>query len=79
MGAEIADIDFTPEEFMMLIDALAKFQIITHKLFELSHPEEQEHTLPNEVFNLVVKGRAVDLQELKKSIAKMAALVQRKN
>ena len=64
---------------MMLIDALAKFQIITHKLFELNHPEEQEHTLPNEVFNLVVKGRAVDLQELKKSIAKMAALVQRKN
>lgn len=35
--------------------------------------------MPNEVFNLVVKGRAVDLQELKKSIAKMAALVQRKN
>ena len=30
---------------MMLIDALAKFQIITHKLFELNHPEEQEHTL----------------------------------
>lgn len=35
--------------------------------------------MPNEVFNLVVKGRAVDLQELKKFIAKMAALVQRKN
>ena len=79
VGAEIADIDFTPEEFMMLIDALAKYQVITHKLFELNHPEEQEHTLPNEAFNLVVKGRAVDLQELKKSIAKMAALVQRKN
>ena len=79
VGAEIANIDFNPEEFMMLIDALAKYQIITHKLFELNHPEEQEHTLPNEVFNLVVKGRAVDLQELKKSIAKMAALVQRKN
>lgn len=79
VGAEIADIDFTPEEFMMLIDALAKYQIITRRLFELNHPEEQEHTLPNEAFNLVVKGRAVDLQELKKSIAKMAALVQRKN
>lgn len=79
VGAEIANIDFTPEEFMMLIDALAKYQVITHKLFELNHPEEQEHTLPNEAFNLVVKGRAVDLQELKKSIAKMAALVQRKN
>ena len=79
VGAEIANIDFTPEEFMMLIDALAKYQVITHKLFELNHPEEQEHTLPNEAFNLVVKGRAVDLQELKKSIVKMAALVKRKN
>ena len=79
VGAEIANIDFTPEEFMMLIDALAKYQVITHKLFELNHPEEQEHTLPNEAFNLVVKGRAVDLQELKKSIGKMAALVQKKN
>ena len=78
-GEELAKLSFTPDEFDILIDVLAKYQLITRRIFMLSHPEEQATVLPNETFNWVVKGKSVDLQELKKSIGKMAALVTRKN
>lgn len=78
-GEELAKLTFTAEELDALIDTLAKYQLITRRIYEITHPEEQAHTLPNEAFNLVVNGRAVDLQELKKSIAKMGALVEKKN
>ena len=78
-GEELAKNSFTLEEFAALIDALAKYQLITRRIHEIIHPEEQTHTLPNEVFNLAVNGRTVDLQELKKSVAKMVRLVEKKN
>jgi len=78
-GEELAKNSFTKEEFETLIDALAKYQLITRRIHEINHPEEQTHTLPNEAFNLVVNGRTVDLLELKKSITKMVRLVEKKN
>lgn len=78
-GEELTKISFTLEEFDALIDALAKYQLITRRIYEINHPEEQTHTLPNEAFNLVVNGRTVDLLELKKSITKMVRLVEKKN
>lgn len=78
-GDELVKLSFTPEEFDLLVDALAKYQLITRRIYEVGHPEEQTHTLPNEAFNWVVNGKNVDMQELRKSIGKMAALVKRKN
>lgn len=78
-GEELANLTFTAEEFDILIDVLAKYQVITRRIFTLSHPEEQACNLPNEAFNWVVNGRSVDLLELKKSIGKMVVLVQKKN
>ncbi len=78
-GDELARLTFTPEEFGALVDVLAKYQFITRRIYEICHPEEQTHTLPNEAFNWVVGGKSVDMLELKKSIAKMAALVKKKN
>ena len=78
-GEELTKTSHTLEEFDALIDALAKYQLITRRIYEITHPEELTHTLPNEAFNLVVNGRTVDLLELKKSITKMARLVEKKN
>ena len=78
-GDELSKLTFTTEEHDVLVDVLAKYQLVTRRIFEICHPEEQAHTLPNETFNWMVNGKSVDLQELKKSIAKMVALVEKKN
>lgn len=78
-GDELAKLTFSAEEFGSLVDVLAKYQLITRRIFEINHPEEQTHTLANDAFNIVVNGRSVDLQELKKTIAKMVPLVEKKN
>ena len=78
-GEELAKLTFTAEELDALVAVLAKYQFITRRIFEICHPEEQTHTLPNEAFNWTVNGRNVDMLELKKSIGKMAMLVEKKN
>ena len=78
-GNELARITFTPEEFEVWVDVLAKYQFVTRRIYEINHPEELTPTLPNEAFNGIVNGKSVDMLELKKSIAKMAALVKKKN
>lgn len=78
-GDELAKLTYTSGEFDALVDALAKYQLVTRRLYEVSHPEEQNRTLPNEAFNWVVNGKNVDMLELRKSIGKMAMLVKRKN
>ena len=78
-GEELAKLTFSEEEFACLVDVLAKYQLIPRRIFEIDHPEEQSQTLPNEAFNIVVKGRSVDLLEVKKTIAKMVPLVEKKN
>ena len=79
LGASLIKVNFTNEEFLKLVDAVAKYQIITQRIRAIEFPEEFEQSLHNEVFYLTVKGRSVDLEELKKSISKMVNLVSRKN
>lgn len=79
LGREISGISFTSEEFIVLLDAVAKYQMISRKIYALHYPEESIHSLPNDVFYPAVNGRTVDMQELKKSVSRMVALVKRKN
>lgn len=79
LGASLIEVNFSNDEFMMLVDAVAKYQLITEHIRAIEFPEEFEQTLHNEVFYLTVNGRSVDLEELKKSISKMVNLVSRKN
>lgn len=79
LGAALVHLNFTADEYYTLQDATAKYQLIQQKIYELHYPEEAVQTLHNEVFYTVVNGRAVNMQELKKSIAKMVALVSKKN
>lgn len=78
-GNELAKIAISAEEFDSWVDVLAKYQLITRRIFEITHPEEQTHSLSNDTFNWMVNGKSVDLRELKKSIAKMVVLVEKKN
>ena len=79
LGASLIKVNFSNDEFMMLVDAVAKYQLITEHIRAIEFPEEFEQDLHNEVFYLTVNGRSVDLEELKKSISKMVNLVSRKN
>ena len=79
LGKSLSGIIFSSEEFIALLDAVAKYQVITRKIYELHYPEEKAQQLSNDVFYPVVNGRTVDMRELKKSIAKMVALVRKKN
>ena len=79
LGASLIKVNFTNEEFLKLVDAVAKYQIITQRIRAIEFPEEFEQSLHNEVFYLTVKGRSVNLEELKKSISKMVNLITRKN
>lgn len=79
IGMEIAGSHFSVEDFTSLLEAMAKYRMLTRKIYEIRYPEEAVPSLPNEVFYPVVNNRAVDMTELKKSIAKMVALVTKKN
>ncbi len=79
LGMSISGIMFSAEDYIALLDAVAKYQVITRKIYELLYPEESTQALTNDVFYPIVNGRAVDMLELKKSIAKMVALVRKKN
>ena len=79
IGEEISHIDFTAEEFMLLIEAEAKYQIITEHIFEIKYPEIATPSLPNEVFNTIINNRLVDMDEVRKTISKMLPHVTKKN
>ena len=79
LGKSLSGIFFSSEEYIALLDAVAKYQVVTRKIYELHYPEEKTHQLSNDVFYPVVNGRTVDMLELKKSITKMVTLVRKKN
>lgn len=79
LGMEINSLKFTPEEFIQLVAATTKWQMLEQQIYEFLHPEEVESPLYNEVFVRAVNSRPVNLEELKKTIAKMVNLVNKKN
>ena len=79
MGIELSKCRFTADECRQLFLTTAKWQILEANIHMLHHPEEIEESLSNEVFSKLVNGRVIDLKELKNTISKMMALVNRKN
>ena len=79
IGEQIRHLEYTAEEFMLLIEAEAKYQIITEHIFEIKYPELAEPSLPNEVFNTIINNRLVDMEEVRKTIGRMLHLVRQKN
>lgn len=79
LGMEVNHLSFTAEEYVQLLSATTKWQMLEEKIYEFQHPEETESPLYNEVFVRVVNSRPVNMEELKKTIAKMVNLVGKKN
>ncbi len=79
LGASLSGISFSSNEYMQLIDAVAKYQLISQEIKAIQHPQLAIQTLSNEAFCLTVDGKRVNLEELKKSISQMVNLVTRKN
>ena len=79
LGMEVNHLNFTTEEFIQLLSATTKWQMLEQKIYEFLNPEEVESPLYNEVFVRSVNSRPVNMEELKKTIAKMVKLVSKKN
>lgn len=79
LGMEINGQRFTSEEYVQLISATSKWQMLEQQIFELQHPEQVESSLYNEVFVRSVNSRPVKMEELKNAIAKMVKMVSKKN
>ena len=79
LGMEVNHLSFTAEEYIQLISATTKWQMLEQQIYEFQHPEETKSPLYNEVFVRAVNSRPVNMEELKKTIAKMVNLVSKKN
>lgn len=79
LGAQLAHVNFTAQEYLKLVSATVKWHIIEQEIYDLEHPEGIPETLPNEVFYKVKDGKYIDMQNLKAQIANMLKFVTRKN
>lgn len=50
LGAQLAHVNFTAQEYLKLVSATVKWHIIEQEIYDLEHPEGIPETLPNEVF-----------------------------
>ena len=72
-------IDATKEENLLLVDALAKWQLLTREMEKLLHPEQIVPELYNNVFNTMLHEQRIDLLRLRKQIESMLKYVDKKN
>ena len=79
MGKEVNRLTFTAEEYISLLSATAKWQLLEQRIYECLNPNEIKPQFDNEVFVTVLNGRPVKMEELRKTISLMVKLVNRKN
>lgn len=79
MGKEVNRLTFTAEEYISLLSATAKWQLLEQRIYECQNPNEIKPQFDNEVFVTVLNGRPVKMEELRKTISLMVKLVNRKN
>lgn len=79
LALDLISMNVMPEEYLALIDALAKWQMLDEKIQMMLHPEACKPELYNEVFVLVREGKPVDMNELRGRVERMMKLVTRKN
>ena len=79
LGVEVNKLQFSSEEYIQLLSATTKWQMLEQQIYEYQHPDEVESPLYNEIFVKTVNSRPVNMEELKNTIAKMIQLVSKKN
>lgn len=78
-GRAWLQIDATKEENMLLVEALAKWQLLSREIEELQHPERITPELYNNVFNTMLHDRRISMVELRGKIGRMLKFVDKKN
>lgn len=79
LGCELINQNVTTEDYLALIDVLAKCQLLEQEAEHILHPIVAESELYNEVFVRINRGRPVDFKELRSRISRMVKHVTRKN
>lgn len=78
-GRAWLQIDASMEENAQLVEALAKWQLLTREIEMLLHPEQIVPELHNTVFNTMLHERRISMVMLRKKIERMLAFVDKKN
>lgn len=71
--------DKTVDDIKALLIVVAKWQMLTRELEELTHPHITEEELPNEVFHSMLHNKRISMRQLRQRIERMLPLVTRKN
>lgn len=79
LALDLIKTNVTPEEYLALIDVLAKWQMLEEKIQIMLHPEAREPELYNEVFVLTKNGNPVDMKWLRAKVECLMKYVTRKN
>lgn len=79
LALDLISMNVMPKEYLALIDALAKWQMLDEKLQMMLHPEASKPELYNEVFVLIKDGKPVDMSALRERVGRMMKHVTRKN
>lgn len=79
LALDLIGMSVSPEEYLALIDALAKWQVLDEKIQMMLHPEARKPELYNEVFVLIKDGKPVDMKDLREKIRRLMKFVERKN
>lgn len=79
LGKAWSGIDASKEEHLMLVEALAKWQLLTKEIAALQHPELIEPELCNTVFNTMLHERRINMLELRERIERMLQYVNKKS
>lgn len=78
-GRAWLQIDASMEENALLVEALAKWQLLTKEIEMLLHPEQVVPELYNTVFNTMLHERRISMVTLREKIDRMLAFADKKN
>lgn len=78
LGRAWNGIDALKEDNLKLVEALAKWQLLTKEIAALQHPELIEPELCNTVFNTMLHERRINMLELRERIERMLQYVSKK-
>ncbi len=62
LGVEVNKLQFSSEEYIQLLSATTKWQMLEQQIYEYQHPDEVESPLYNEIFVKTINSRPVNME-----------------
>ena len=80
LGRNLLEVkDRSAEDIKALLIVVAKWQLLTRKLDELTKPQLVNLDLPNEVFHDMLHDKRISMKDLRQRIERMLPFINRKN